>query len=130
MEDRSTIAQRILVRRVLTVQRGGGHAEEVLDRERHARGKMVFELGNGNEDVGLLVRTIDVEGRKEESTPGNLEPAVLCPFAAIASVLEGHTVAAGRLDPRISHPPSVSSSSGGLTEYWLSSTIIRRARHR
>ena len=59
---------------------------------------MVLELGQRNEDVGLLVGRIDVEGRKEEPAPGNLEPAILRPLAAIAGVLEGHAVAASRLD--------------------------------
>src|ERR1700730_15361012 len=73
---RSRVLIRLLLARVIAVDGGRRDAEAVLHRERHSAGRVILQLGERYEDVGLLISRVKIEGRKDRPAARNVESGI------------------------------------------------------
>ena len=86
--EREARAGRGFLAGLAAVERVRREAEEVLHRECHPGGEMVFELGQGDQHIGVLVGVVQVEGGEHQSAPRDAQVRVFLALAQVARVLE------------------------------------------
>ena len=79
---------RLVDSRIVAVDRSRDDAEAVFQRQRHAAGFVVLELGHAHENVGVLESVIEIERRVHVGRAGDFEPRVALALAEVVGVLE------------------------------------------
>ena len=81
---------RLILGRVISVNRAGRNAKAVLHGEGHARRQVLFQFGHGDENVAVLVGVVEVVALEHQAALRNHEARILLAVTQVIGVLEFH----------------------------------------